>query len=113
MFLILIDANSKWIEAFCVTSATSSTTIECLRQVFAQFGIPETDNGTCFISAEFDSFLKANGVKHLTMAPYHPASNGLAEHAVQIVKQGLKKVTQGSLYSHLVKILFAYRLTPQ
>ena len=116
MFLILIDAHSKWVEAFCVTSATSSVTIECLRQVFAQFGIPETvvtDNGTCFVSAEFESFLKANGVKHLTSAPYHPASNGLAERAVQIVKQGLKKVTQGSLNARLAKILFAYRLTPQ
>ena len=58
MFLILIDAHSKWVEAFCVMLATSSTTIECLRQVFAQFGIPETvvaDNGTCFVSAEFES----------------------------------------------------------
>ena len=116
MFLILIDAHSKWIEAFCVASATSNATIECLRQTFAQFGIPEmivTDNGTCLVSAEFESFLKTNGVKHLTSAPYHPASNGLAERAVQIMKQGLKKVTQGSLNARLAKILFAYRLTPQ
>lgn len=62
---------------------------------------------------QFESFLKANGVKHLTSAPYHPASNELAERAVQIVKQGMKKATQGSLYSHLAKILFAHRLTPQ
>ena len=100
MFLILIDAHSKWIEAFCTTSATSSATVECLRQVFAQFGVPETvvtDNGTCFTSDEFELFLKMNGIRHLTSAPYHPASNGLAERAVQIVKHGLKKVTQGTL----------------
>ena len=116
MFLVLIDAHSKWIEAFCVTSATSSATMECLRQVFAQFGVPETvvtDNGTCFTSDEFEAFLKANGVRHLTSAPYHPASNGLAERAVQIVKRGLKKVTQGTLNTRLAKVLFAYRLTPQ
>ena len=42
MFLILIDVHSKWIEACCMTSATSATTIECLHQIFAHFGVPET-----------------------------------------------------------------------
>ena len=68
MFLVLIDAHSKWIEVFCVTSATSSATMECLRHVFTQFGIPETlvtDNGACFTSEEFEAFLKANGVRHI------------------------------------------------
>ena len=116
MFLILIDAHSKWIEAFCTTSTTSSATVECLRQVFAQFGVSETvvtDNGTCFTSDEFELFLKMNGIRHLTSAPYHPASNGLAERAVKIVKHGLKKVPQGTLSTRLAKVLFAYCLTPQ
>ena len=49
LFLILIDAHSKWIEAFCVASVTSATTMDCLRQGFEQFVIPEivaTGNGT-------------------------------------------------------------------
>ena len=45
--------------------------------------------------------------------PHHPASNGLAERAVQIVKNGLKKLTEGTINSRLSKILFAYRMTPQ
>ena len=36
----------------------------------------------------------------------------MAEHAVQIVKQGLRKITQGSIRTRLAKILKAYRLTP-
>ena len=60
-----------------------------------------TDNGTSFTSKEFEFFLEANGIRHLTLSPYHPASNGLAERTVQIVKQGLKKVTQGTLTTHL------------
>ena len=36
----------------------------------------------------------------------------MAEQAVQIVKRGLKKITQGSTRTRLAKILKAYRLTP-
>ena len=89
MILILIDAHSKWIEAVCTPSTTSSAVIEELKTLFAQFGIPETivtDNGSCFVSAEIEAFFENNGIKHITSAPYHPASNGLAERAVQIVK---------------------------
>ena len=116
MFLILIDAHSKWIEACCVTSVTSAITIECLRQVFAQFGVPETvvtDNGACFTTREFELFLEVNGIRHLTSASYHPASNGLAERAVQIAKRRLQKVMQGILTARLAKVSFSYKLTPQ
>ena len=66
-------------------SATSTAVIEELRTLFAQFGLPETTvNGMCFTSAEFEEFLSSNGVKLLTSAPYHPASNGVVDRAVQI-----------------------------
>ena len=74
-----------------IPHATSSAVIDELRTEFARFKIPEsivTDNGTCFTSTEFESFLQRNGIKHHKSAPYHPASNGLAERAVQIVKKG-------------------------
>ena len=53
-----------------------------------------------------------NGIKHLTTAPYHPASNGLAERAVQTVKTGLKKMTAGNIEDKLARFLFQYRITP-
>ena len=84
--------------------------------VFSQIDIPEfivTDNGICFVSDEFRSFLHANGVRLITSAPYHPLSNGFIEWAVQILKKGLKKVYNGSTNTRLAKILFSYRLTPQ
>lgn len=114
--LIVIDAHSKWIEAAATSSTSSKVVIEHLRTLFAQFGIPEsvvTNNGTGFVSEEFQSFLKTNGVRHTTSAPYHPSSNGLAEHAVQIVKKGLRKITSGSMSTRLAKVLFSYRITPQ
>ena len=109
------DAHSKWIEADIVDNATSTGTIRKLRQMFATHGIPETivsDNGSVFTSKEFQQFVQLNGIKHVTTAPYHPASNGLAERAVQTLKIGLKKVTSGTLEDRLARFLFQYRLTP-
>ena len=86
-----------------------------MRILFAQFGLPETivtDNGSCFVSEEFEAFLNGNGIKHITSAPYHPSSNGLAERAVQILKSGLKKVMEGDLDTRIARVLFAYRLAP-
>ena len=85
MFLIVIDAHSKWLDVYPTSNATSQVTIEKLRQCFSTHGLPQTivsDNGTCFTSQEFESFLKQNGIQHITSAPFHPASNGLAERAV-------------------------------
>ena len=99
-----------------MSAATSQSTIERLRSVFATHGLPEvlvSDNGTPFTSAEFATFTRANGIKHLTSAPYHPASNGLAERGVQTLKTAIKKADGGgSLESQICRFLFQYRLTP-
>ena len=97
-------------------SATSAVTIDKLRNTFATFGLSEilvTDNGSNFTSAEFEEFLKSNGIRHTRTAPYHPASNGLAERAVQSFKLGMKKLTVGSLEARVARFLFTYRITPQ
>ena len=115
MFLVVIDAHSKWIEVSPMATATSLTTIQQLRQMFARFGIPETivsDNGPQFASSEFAEFCHSNGICHVRVAPYHPSSNGLAERAVKILKQGLKKMSDGTLMDRLARLLFQYRNTP-
>ena len=85
LFLVIMDAHSKWIEAYPMPSTTSTATIEKLRVLFAQFGLPNmivTDNAANFTSVEFQEFCKLNGIRHITSFPYHPASNGLAERAL-------------------------------
>ncbi|KAG8174287.1 hypothetical protein JTE90_020774 [Oedothorax gibbosus] len=115
MILVVQDAHSKWIEAVAVRNATTAVTIEKLYEIFARFGFPGcivSDNGSVFRSAEFDEFIKRNGIRHLFTAPYHPSSNGQAERAVQFVKNRLKKVSNGSLSVRLSRILMNFRRTP-
>ena len=70
------------------------------------------NNGPAFTSIEFKTFLKENGIRHVTTTPYHPAGNGLAERAVQTFKQALKKEPSMDLDTQLSKFLFRYRMTP-
>ncbi|CAC5370948.1 Uncharacterized protein K02A2.6 [Mytilus coruscus] len=95
MFLIVVDAHSKWIDVIRMSSTTSEKTINALRCLFSSHGIPTeivSDNGPQFTSSEFETFLKKNGVKHILSAPYHPFSNGEAERAVRTFKQAMKTV---------------------
>ena len=114
-FLVIVDAHTKWLEVHIVPSLAAIPVIQRLRSVFAQFGIPQTivtDNGATFCSAEFQQFLESNGIEHLKSAPYHPSSNGLAERAVQTFKQGLRKLTEESLFDRMSRFLFVCRNTP-
>ena len=115
MFLVVIDAYSKWLEVHCMKSTTSSATIEKLREIFAIHGLPATlvsDNGSNFTSSEFEEFMKRNGIKHIKVAPYHPVSNGLAERAVRVFKEGFEKMGEGSIQTKLSRFLLSYRTTP-
>ena len=82
MFLISIDAHSKWIEVYNTGKlSTAEITIRKCREAFVAHGLPDaivSDNGPCFTSSKFQDFLNSNGIRHITVAPYHPASNGLA-----------------------------------
>ena len=113
-FFVVVDAHSKWVEIFPTSSTSSRENISCLRHCFAVFGLPVTivsDNATSFTSAEFQSFVTATGVKHITSAPYHPSTNGLAERMVQTFKKQLRQ-SREPLRLTLDRFLFNYRLTP-
>jgi len=115
MYLLIVDAHSKWVDVHIIQSITSEKTIEKLRSVLATHGLPKqivTDNGTSFTSDKFQDFVKKNGIKHTFSAPYHSATNGQAERAVQTFKQGLREIPHGSVEEKLMKFLFKYRITP-
>lgn len=116
MFLVLVDPFSKWIDVKVMSNITAENTILQLRGIFANFGLPEcivTDNGPTFTSEKFQTFLKRNGVKHITSAPFHPATNGAAEKTVQTFKNAMKKMdNKGPIEEKVLKFLTRYRATP-
>ena len=90
----MVDAYSKWPEVRAMSSTTAQHTIEMMQDIFATHGLPRilvSDNGPQLISKEFSEYLAHNGVLHRRSAPYHPATNGLAENMVKNVKQWLSK----------------------
>lgn len=92
-------------------TATSEATIEGLRQLFDTHGVPDTfvsDNGPSFTSEQFQRFCEKNNITHITSAPFHPASNGLAERAVQAFKTKLKLMKAGNLATKIARILLRY-----
>ena len=114
MFIVVVDAHSKWLDVTVVTTPSSQQAIKILRNLFATHGLPEmvvSDNGSAFTSAEFQTFVKRNGIRHVRSAPYHPSSNGQAERVVQTFKEAILKTT-GDLDARLARFLFQYRLTP-
>jgi transposase InsO family protein len=101
-----------------MSNITTSKTIQALRDIFASYGLPEelvSDNRSTPTSKEFKSFLAENGIRHMLSAPYHPSSNGTAEHMVKtfIFKSSMKAIwnEKGTLNQKLCRWLFSYRTT--
>ena len=114
-YLVIVDVYSKWPEVFKMAS-TSAKTIDTLRHVFAAHGLPDqlvSDNGPQFTSDEFTQFLRRNGIKHVCTAPYHPATNGLAERFVKTLKKAILagKEDGRSPQHKLSSFLLTYRST--
>ena len=71
-----------------------------------------SDNGPQFAAEEFQDFCKKNGIRHILIAPYHPASNGLAERGVQTFKRGYKKLSEGMVEDRVARFMLQYATTP-
>ena len=98
MFLVVVDAHSRWLEIEKMNTKTSEKTTETLQKLFARYGVPSqlvlVITGLQFPSEEFQQFLKRNGIKSITSAPYQPDTNGLAERGVGSFKNAMKSKTE-------------------
>ena len=118
MWLLLIDAFSKWPEIHEMKSTTAEATISKLKHIFAAQGLPErivSDNGPQFAASEFQQFCNSRGIVHSTIAPYHPRSYGEVERLVATFKNSIEKANPSSneqLQNSLINFLARYRATP-
>lgn len=96
MFLIVVDAYSKWPEVINMKKdITSRKMRKVLDTLFSRFGPPNmivSNNEPQLTSDEFKAFLKYYKIKHIRITPYHPASNGAAENFVRTIKDKLNQM---------------------
>ena len=79
MWLVVIDSYSKWVEILRMANIKSGPVIRELRTLFSRFGISRvvvSDNGPQLTSDEMKNFMNRNGIHHIFIPSYHPASNG-------------------------------------
>ena len=119
--LIMTDAFSKkiWCHYLGKDTTTNTTCAVLFGWFCTESGSPTTlvsDNGPQFTSKLFAEKMKLWNIKHVFSPPYHPASNGAAERAVQLVKDRLRKMNVSSkaidLYTSLAFICKVHGLTP-
>lgn len=117
-FLIIVDSFSKYCDVKYMQNTTAENTISKLEQFFTLFGFPSElvcDNGPPFGSFKFKTYCAKYQIKLTHSPPYHPQSNGLAERAVQNIKNVLKKFCmekESSIQEKIINYLFTYRNTP-
>ena len=90
-YLVYVDRYSGWNDTtyYPPNHATTAEVIKSLRNLFADFGVPEEfacDGGTNLTSEEMKNFLKKWGVKLRVSSAHYPQSNGRAECAVKAAK---------------------------
>ena len=99
MYLVVIDAYSKWPEVINFHKNTQAgKLVEIFESLFARHGLPDhvvSDNGRQFSSAEF-------------------APNGAAENFVGTFKDKVSKIVQGKINvsTAITQFLFDYHSTP-
>ena len=117
MYLVIVDAYTKWPEIIPMKSTSTDRIIRNLYLLFCRIGFPEqivSDNASYFVSYDFDEFLKSHSIIHKLSAQYHAATNGLAERFVQTFKSALTKMQfdDGELQQKIARFLLAYRNAP-
>lgn len=107
-YLVVVDYYSKWIEVSLVANKTAMEVIGKLKCIFARYGVPKyliCDNNP-FNSFKVRKFAKDWDFEHKFSSPRFPQSNGMAERAVGIVKNILRKTNDINVG------LMEYRNTP-
>ncbi|CAM5144018.1 unnamed protein product [Eretmochelys imbricata] len=93
--LVVVDAFSKWVEAFPTKYQTARVTAEILvNEVFTRWGVPkviDSDQGAVFWSDLLGELSALNGITQLFHIAYHPQAAGQVESMNCTIKSELRK----------------------
>ncbi len=110
-FLILQDDFSKFLRVIPSKEVSSDVVIRALKTTILEDGVPAmvmSDNGGAFTSRSFKDFCNQYAIEHVTSPPGHQSSNGLAERAVQTVKQHMRTLDGVEIEEKLFRIQKGY-----
>ena len=93
-YLLIADYYSQFAIIWRMIITKTNATIDVMKQVFSEYGIPKTvmsDRGPQFLSKKFKAFSNQYCFDYMTSSPRYLQSNDMIEQMVKTVKQFLKK----------------------
>lgn len=92
-FITLIDAFSKYGQAYYLRDGTAVSVVQALLKFCTHHGIPlmiTTDNGPEFSNQLFSEFLRLHKIQHHKTAPHTPNENGIVERFHSTILEHLR-----------------------
>ena len=116
--VVVIDYYSKWAEVELMEEATAGKIVAMFRRIMGREGVPKqivSDNGTQFLSREFQDLMKEFGIQHRRTPVYHPQANGLVERFNRTLGGFLQTAARlgGNTNERIQTMITTYNATPQ
>lgn len=92
-FLTIVDAFSKYAQAYYLRDGTAVSVVQALLKYCTHHSIPitlVTDNGTEFNNQLFSEFTRLHKIQHHRIAPHAPNENGIVERFHSTVLEHLR-----------------------
>lgn len=98
-YLTIVDAFSKYAQAYFLRDATAISVIQALLKFCSHHGLPltvVTDRGPEFTNQLFMEFLRLHNIQHHKILPYTPNENGIVErfHSTLLEHLRILKIEQ-------------------
>ena len=94
LYVLICDYFSKFPFMFQVKTMSFANLKDHLQELFMVEDTPDeimSHNCPPFNGKEFSSFLTGLGIRHTTLSPNYPQSNGFIERQIQTVKRPMEK----------------------
>lgn len=92
-FLTIVDAFSKYAQAYYLRDGTAVSVVQALLKFCTHHGIPYTlvtDNGPEFTNQLFAEFVRLHKIQHHRIAPHTPNENGIVERFHSTILEHLR-----------------------